>query len=204
MIILSHINGGTIDRDHNLFQVEPTENNRHITYCISQSRWNKGKHDMVIRILNHSHNQHGLSIGILTNHAAITSGWLFDSPKAGVSYQFYFGCICDRNQSGIYHFNNGKGKCLQNIDGHKGKKVKDDMMNNKEFKLTLNCDEWNISFYFDDKQLGHTIDIDADNNYYAAIVYNTDSFYVVTNKDNTDKVPLTSEYELVMHTRSAI
>ena len=46
-------------------------------------------------------------------------------------------------------------------------------MNNKELKLILDCDKWNIVFFYDNKQMGRMIEIEPNNTYYAAIIYNT-------------------------------
>ena len=183
--------GAEIDRDNNLFAVKTNEQDEHITYCISQIGWNKGKHDMIIRILNLSHRRHGLSVGILTNPNIDTTSWLFDTEEAGNTYQFFFGRLGDPSHSGIYH----KGQSVENINNvHKNVRktqiIGNDIMNNSKIKMSVDCDEWNIAFFYDDIQIGKTIYIEPMDNYHAAIVYNTDSYRHET-----------SEFQLLLHTR---
>ena len=85
--------GALIDYDNNLFQVNPSDTKpigQRNTYCISHYRWNKGKHEMMIQILTHDYHQNGLSIDIVSKLNIITNRWLFDSPNAGETCQFYF------------------------------------------------------------------------------------------------------------------
>ena len=93
--------GAKIDKDRNLFQVkQDDEDKSNVTFCVSQYGWNKGKHDMIIKILNHSYNEIVLSIGILTNpkhDKEFLDFWIFDDKQAGDSYQYFIAEYIDIN-----------------------------------------------------------------------------------------------------------
>ena len=189
--------GAKIDINLNTFEVVPTGskgNTYSSTYCISQYGWNKrsgysGKHDMIIKPISHYHKDHGLSIGILTNPNPNTRTWLFDASEAGDTYQFHISNIYTPEETGIYHFNQQEGelKHLQNFNIDMNDK--DD---NSEIKMSMDCDNWMLSFYFDGKQVGKTIKIEPRDNYYAAIAYRNKS-------DQYEDVD--SKYQMILHTR---
>eukprot|EP01084_Bolivina_argentea_P099837 179401_1 len=181
--------GAQIDSKNNIFEVNPTEQDKRITYCISQICWNKGKHEMMIKILNHTL-MHAFSIGILINKGVSINGWLFDLEQAKLSYQFFFCSKNGRDCSGIYQFNNNKSICLQPNDIHT-KASHDAIMNNVNIRMLVDCDNWTIQFFYNDKQLGNIVNIEQKHNYYPAIAFRTASF-------NTS---IKSQYQLLLHTK---
>eukprot|EP01084_Bolivina_argentea_P099840 179404_1 len=130
--------GAQIDSENNIFETNPTERDQQNTHCISQIGWNKGKNEMIIKILNHNFTSHGFSIGILVNKDVKTRVWLFDVKESKLSYQFYFSCKNDPDCGGIYQFNNGKNICLQSNDINQ-KESNDAIMNNVNIRMLVDC-----------------------------------------------------------------
>ena len=78
---------------------------------------------------------------------------------------------------------------------------KDDVMNDQEFKLTLDCDNLTMSFFYNNEQLGNSIKIEPKDNYYAAISYNIFGFGSIERRCVLNEGSL-AIYQLVLHTVS--
>lgn len=151
-------------------------------YAISQHAWTpySGKHEMVIKILNHSLSSGSFAIGIVTNPIISLQHknlWLFDSKDAGYSYQLWFPEATLSKPAHIYSYKHGVRNFHQHIDifkniikGHLNLH-NDNAMNNAEVKMIIDTNRWNLTFFYDNKHIGQTIMIEPDNTYYAAVAF---------------------------------
>ena len=166
-----------------IFQTIRTYPHNINSYCICQHGWipRSGKHEMTIKVLKHSYTSHEIAIGIVTNPNVIIpdkDAWLFDAENAGYSYQFWFPSAAHSKPAYVYGYKYGVRNFKQYIDifgeiqnGDRLKLSMDDRMNKSEIKMIIDCNEWELVFFYDNIQTGQTIKIEPDNQYYAAVAF---------------------------------
>lgn len=147
------------------------------TYCISQIGWISGNHSFKIKANKLPNGS--ISIGLATDCKGFVEfksskmslteyahDWAFDSKQSGISYQLYFDNDDGQRNwyfDGIYAHNQGQ----QTLN----EKQYIEWKENDKIGLQIDCNQWTLRFYINDKAIGRLISLQQDCKYYPAIAF---------------------------------
>eukprot|EP01084_Bolivina_argentea_P019913 37030_1 len=139
-------------------------------YCVSQIPWSSGIHEFKIKCTNISDGSN--AIGVVSNPIGfvtdVTTGrhrndWAFDSSVSGITYQIYFTAGKLQKYDGIYVNHHGTQMLNEKLQIY--------WKDNDVVKFNINCDEWTLMFYINEKQVGPIVHLIQDVKYYAAVAF---------------------------------